>query len=206
MADAERRRRKRVFAEAKVKLSSIKTDLASLSTEYSDYVDWDDADDVEVEIAMGNIKSWKTNFMRCRRDLADLDGVVQGEELAELTEDLGRLQELLRKTDVELENTVRAVREADREKGLFSDRKSKPDPVQLPTFSGQAGEDFIVFKEKFLKACINNQIPKSDQVDKLREVLKGKARSQVPDHTEIMERAWELLNSVFGDPMTLLRN
>ena len=49
------------------------------------------------------------------------------------------------------------------------------------------------FEEKFLKACINNQIPKIDQVEKLREVLNGKANSQVPDRTENTERVWELV-------------
>ena len=62
------------------------------------------------------------------------------------------------------------------------------------------------FSEKFSKAVIANKIPKDDQLDKLREVLSGKAKAQVPAKTEDIARAWELLKSAFGDPMLLLRH
>ena len=52
---------------------------------------------------------------------------------------------------------------------------------------------------------IANKIPKEDQLDKLREVLSGKAKAQVPAKTEDIDRAWELLRSAFGDPMLLLK-
>ena len=50
---------------------------------------------------------------------------------------------------------------------------------------------------------ITNKIPKDDPLDKLREVLSGKAKTQLPAKTEDIDRAWELLKSAFGEPMLL---
>ena len=63
----------------------------------------------------------------------------------------------------------------------------------------------MYFQNKFEKAVVANRIPKCDQLDKLKEILRGKAKSQVPVKTDSLERAWELLESAFGDPMTLLK-
>merc|ERR1719209_295346 len=100
---------------------------------------------------------------------------------------------------------MKQIKAADEDKGLYSDRKAKSSPVKLPTFSGSQSEDFLEFLEKFSKAVIANKIPKEDQLDKLREVLSGKAKAQVPAKTEDIDRAWELLRSAFGDPMLLLK-
>ena len=100
---------------------------------------------------------------------------------------------------------VTSIKDADKEKGLYSDRKAKSTPLQIPHFSGSLGEDFVEFQTKFDKAMIANKVPKSDQLDKLREVLKGKAKAQVPEKTDSLDRAWELLKSAFGDPITLLK-
>ena len=59
----------------------------------------------------------------------------------------------------------------------------------MPTFSGSPAEDLVEFQTKFIEALVDNKIPRSKQVEKLLEVLRGKAKAQIPDKTETMERA-----------------
>ena len=71
--------------------------------------------------------------------------------------------------------------------------------------SGAPGDDFSEFQDKFEKAVVANRIPKSDQLEKLRESLRGKAKTQVSLKIESIDEAWDLLKTAFGDPMTLLK-
>ena len=202
----EDQRKKRVAAEACARIITINQSLTELADEFSDHYNWEDAPDKDVEAAMGEIKTWKSSMARCTRETAELEGFIRGYDIAALLPDLDRLKLHLERTSRDLERAIKEIKEADEEKGLYTSRKSKSDAVQLPTFGGTPGEDFVIFQEKFKRACVTNQIPRVDQVEKLREVLKGRAKSQVPERTDSMDRAWELLDSAFGDPMTLLKN
>ena len=192
-------------ATATSKAEYIKKCLDQIVDDSNEHV-WEDAEDIDVANAMHSIKEWKRNLDNCNKNIAELQSLIIGNDLGSHTESLNRLKTLADKTSSDLEENIRRVKESDREKGLFSDRKTKQDPVQLPQFSGLNSEDFITFQEKFKKCCITNQIPKSDQVAKLREVLKGNAKKQVPERTDTMDRAWELLKAAYGDPMILLRH
>ena len=62
-----------------------------------------------------------------------------------------------------------------------------------------------MFKEKFSKAAQDNMISRRDQVEKLREVLTGKALANLPpDGVMDIDQAWEYLEQAFGNPYTLL--
>ena len=92
-----------------------------------------------------------------------------------------------------------------RRQGLFSDRDTKPCPVKFPNFSGLACEDFIIFKDKFTKAGQDNKISRTDQVEKLCEVLIGKALAHLPTvGISSIDHAWEYLEQAFGNPHTIL--
>ena len=52
-------------------------------------------------------------------------------------------------------------------------------PVKFPTFAGLANEDFVIFRDRFTRAA-RDRISKIDQVDKLCEVLTGKALAYLP--------------------------
>ena len=46
---------------------------------------------------------------------------------------------------------------------------------------------------------------KDDKLGKLREVLKGHAKNLVPEnYTDDIDKAWDILNKSFGNPMRLL--
>ena len=79
-----------------------------------------------------------------------------------------------------LDQKIDEIERADIAQGLFSDRDTKPCPVKLHTFAGLTFEDFIIFKDRFTKAAQDNKIPRTDQVEKLREVLTGKALAYLP--------------------------
>jgi hypothetical protein len=52
---------------------------------------------------------------------------------------------------------------------------------------------------------MDNKISRKDQVDKLREVLSGRAKDHIPlDGIRDIEHAWELLDQAFGNPQTVL--
>eukprot|EP00092_Neocalanus_flemingeri_P018101 GFUD01019591.1.p1 GENE.GFUD01019591.1~~GFUD01019591.1.p1 ORF type:complete len:2548 (-),score=673.50 GFUD01019591.1:927-8570(-) len=196
---------KKAEAVARATVTAIKNDLLTLTGEFAKYLCWSSADDADVEKAMSKIDKWRDKFQTSKKESIQVEGTILGDDLAGLTDDLARLKLVVSKTESELDTAIADIEAADVEKGLFSNRKAKSSLVELPSFSGQASEDFVDFQTKFNKACTTNKIPKTDQVQKLREVLSGKAKAQVPDRTESMDRAWELLDSAFGDPMTLLK-
>ena len=192
-------------AKAKSNLALIRQDLEDLNAEYSEHRDWMEADDADVEKAMGSLRSWRDKLSKAKKDTIEVEGKITGEELTTLSADLDRLKITLSATETELTSAIENIKEADVEKGLYSNRKAKAVPVQLPIFSGAPGDDFSEFQDKFEKAVVANRIPKSDQLEKLRESLRGKAKTQVSLKIESIDEAWDLLKTAFGDPMTLLK-
>ena len=56
------------------------------------------------------------------------------------------------------------------------------------------------------KAFSSNGVPTDDQVEKLRENLRDGARLVVPEGTVDIERAWSLLETVFGGEDKVIKN
>ena len=127
------------LAKATSCAASIQQDLADLNSEYTEHFNWMDADDADVEKAVKNIKSWKDKFSRVRKEALELEGIVSGEYLSDLSEKMARLKIQVTKTSTELQEAIDSIREADTEKGLFTERKDRPTPVQFPTFFGSPG-------------------------------------------------------------------
>ena len=50
-----------------------------------------------------------------------------------------------------------------------------------------------------------NRTSKTDQLDKLREVLKGQAKLLVPESTEDIDKAWEILVKHYTDPSNTMK-
>ena len=192
-------------SKAKCSITTIKHDLEDLTSEYAEFPDWQDVEDGQIQRAMGCVKSWKEKYSRVKREIAQLVSIVEGEALDDLNDEVSRLKMLVDKTGTELQTAISTIKEADKDKGLFTDQKERTTPLPFPVFSGNPNEDYVEFETKFEKAVVANKISKSDQLEKLREQLRGKAKNQVPAKTDSIERAWELLKSAFGDPMILLR-
>ena len=58
---------------------------------------------------------------------------------------------------------------------------------------------------KFRNALEKNRIPESDQLDKLRENIKGQALKRVPETIKSLETAWNNLSEAFGSPIIVLK-
>ena len=94
-----------------------------------------------------------------------------------------------------MDETIKWVKDLDKLRNLNTLGSKKVDIVKLPQFSGRAEEDFVFFKKKMEKGFLTNRIPTCDQVEKLRESLREPARLMVPEDTDTIEAAWELLQS-----------
>ena len=60
------------------------------------------------------------------------------------------------------------------------------------------------FKEKMEYRFKRNHVAKQDQLEKLRENLKGKALRLIPETTEDIVAAWKVLKDAFGDAARVL--
>ena len=61
------------------------------------------------------------------------------------------------------------------------------------------------FKEKIGECFKKNRVPESDQLDKLRENLRGAALKRVPITLRSLAIAWQNLEEAFGSPLIVLR-
>ena len=93
-------------------------------------------------------------------------------------------------TSIETEETLRK---------LYTLDPGKIETCKLPSFSGTPKEDFIKFQRKVNDCFQKNRTSKTDQLDKLREVLKGQAKLLVPETTEDIDKGWEILEKHYAD-------
>ena len=84
--------------------------------------------------------------------------------------------------------------------------KTTGEVLKYPTFSGEPGQDLVKFKEKMVYRFKRNQVCKLDQLEKLREILKGQALRLVPDSMKDIDAAWAALEDAFGDSSRILQH
>ena len=105
-----------------------------------------------------------------------------------------------------MKNAKDSVTAEDKDRALFSLETSKGEVLKYPSFAGDSSQDFIKFKEKMEYRFRRNQVAKQDQLDKLREVLKGQALRLVPESTKDIDAAWSILKNAFGDSVRVLQH
>ena len=98
-----------------------------------------------------------------------------------------------------------ASKAEDHKRNLQTLMPLKSEKVKYPTFSGEAGDDLVKFKEKMIECFRKNRVPESDMLDKLRENLKGAALKRVPGTVKDLSVAWLNLQEAFGSPMIVLK-
>ena len=106
----------------------------------------------------------------------------------------------------EITSLVKSLETEDEERGLATLLPRKTEKMKWPTFSGKPGENFIKFKEQFLKVAKQNMTSRSDQLSKLRENLKDFPLTLVPDTMDSLDSAFERLSSTYGDPQRLVNH
>ena len=188
------------IATAKVKYDTIVTDTGALADKVNKVPDWTEESELEVGRAMRSIKPWKEDLEKIVALHRSLKEVILSNGISESEVSLTAAEALVETVTDELITAVEAIEHEDNVRALFTLDTTKPDPVKLPTFEGRDEEDFTVFREKVEKAFIQNRTTKSDQLSKLREVLRGNAKKLVPESMiKTIDEAWADLEKAFGD-------
>ena len=179
------------------------TDSLSLP-DYGTVADhWKEQSEADVSKAMRKHSDWEKSLVSISKTFREYEMLAKqyGEDIVELesnTEDY-----------LEIRNTVKAVILAvqfeDERRNLQTLQSSKSDKVAYPTFSGEPGEDLVRFKEKMKDCFKKNRVPESDQLDKLREYLRGAALKRVPITVKRLAVAWQNLEEAFGSPLLVLK-
>ena len=160
-------------------------------------------DDLEISRLVRESKSWNNSLIALSKVYRDYEELAQegGEDSEELTNN----QTIFDTAKSRLLDLKKVIEDEDTKRNLFTLDNTKVEKVKFPTFSGEKREDFLKFKEKMLKAFQKNRVVLGDQLDKLRENLKGEALKHVPDTVPKLEIAWKYLNDAYGDPLRILK-
>ena len=176
--------------------------------ENKDY--WIEVDDTSITRTMKDLSKWDTTMNDAEERFLEFKNLVglHGEptDAEETGYNLESIKSLLLEMRLELKDAKAAVQDEDKKRSLFSLESSKGEVLKYPTFSGEAGEDLVKFKDKMEYRFRTNQVPVRLQLEKLRECLKGQALKQVPDSTKDVASAWSNLSNAFGDPRRVLQH
>ena len=171
---------------------------------------WVSADDDLIMSSMKSIDSWEKILVAAEQAFSEFEQLVSvyGEpaDSEENGADLSTLKDLLLQIRLDFKDAKEAIVKQDKERGLYSLSKPSGEVLKYPTFSGEAGQDLVKFKEKMVYRFKRNQVCKIDQLEKLRETLKGKALRLVPDSMKDIDSAWSALHNAFGDPSRVLQH
>ena len=152
---------------------------------------------------MRESKSWS-------KSLSDLSRIFRAYERAakdsnEDREEFESNEAVFDTTKERLTTLKEVIIDEDERRNLFTLDNVKHEKVKFPTFSGDRKEDVLKFKTKLLEAFKKNRVVLSDQLDKLRENLKGDAAKHVPDTIKDIEKAWSNLMDAYGDSLRILK-
>ena len=86
-----------------------------------------------------------------------------------------------------LANFISVAREEDLTRKIYSlDTSQRGEQMKWPSFARDYGEDFFKFKDDFNDASKQNRVSSRNQITKLRENLKGYAKTLLPVSVTIM--------------------
>ena len=182
------------------------TDSLSLP-DYGTVADhWKEETEAEVSKAMRKLSEWEKSLISISKAFREYEMLAKqyGENQVDLennTEDYVEIRKKVR----EVREVSLAVQAEDDRRNLQTLQASKSDKVSYPSFSGEAGDDLVRFKEKMNDCFKKNRVPESDQLDKLRENLKGAALKRVPITVKKLAVAWQNLEEAFGSPLLVLK-
>ena len=171
---------------------------------------WETAEDEEIIACMKDLKTWETNLAAIEKvyieaeNLAKLHG--EPEDASVTGFDIASVKALLLDLRLDFKDAKDAIVMQDSDRNLFSLNTTKGEVLKYPTFSGDPSQDYVKFKEKMVNRFKRNHVAKQDQLEKLRENLKGQASRLVPESTKNIDTAWDILKDAFGDPVRVLQH
>ena len=164
---------------------------------------WAEQTNSEVSKAMRKLSDWDKSLIRISTIFR------QYEKLSKQFGEGALDRDAVLEEFISLRNKVKevsiTVQKEDEQRNLQTLVPNKSKKIKYPTFSGDPGEDLVKFKLRMAECFLKNQVPRSDQLDILRENLRGAALKRVPDTLKDLDTAWSNLNEAFGSPLIVLR-
>ena len=106
-----------------------------------------------------------------------------------------------------MDSIATTAEDEDLRRQLYSlDTSNRGEQVRWPCFSGDSGEDFFKFRREFYDAAKENKTSLKNQITKLRENLKGYARSLIAASITDITKAMEILEKACGDAMDVVNH
>ena len=194
-----------IIAKAKVKYTTLNTmALTAKQDAEEDGVYLDTASDDKISRLVHKISKYeklRDTINSTYNDYVEFTAVFKPEE-EEF--DLDKLTSAVTDASNEINTLIKSIETEDEERGLATLMPRKVEKMKWPIFSGKPGENFLKFKENFLKVAKQNMTSRADQLTKLRENLKDFPLTLVPDTMESVDAAFTGLSSTYGDPLKLV--
>ena len=205
--DKQRKQEERLQTEAETRMNAVIEDTKKFGSKFPSMAeDWTLEENIKIETAMKEISNWEKMMSRLKKEAREVEIIVKGNSLADTQGMVQTMQALMTKTEKCMDNSIKQVQYLDSSRNLNTLGTKRVELVKLPQFSGKSGEDFVTFKKKMEKAFSSNRIPTDDQVEKLCENLRDGAKLVVPDGTDDVERAWDILQAAYGGEDKVMQN
>ena len=159
--------------------------------------------DSEISKLMRESKTWSKSLLDVSRVFRAYEKLAK--ESGEDEEELLSNKTVFESLSTRIVGLETAVSAEDVRRNLYTLDNNKSEKVKYPTFSGDKKEDYLKFKTKMMEAFTKNRVVLGDQLDKLRENLKGEALKYVPQTISTLEKAWSNLSDAYGDPLRILK-
>ena len=220
LVELETKRQERQNVESKALVSSkaveIKDKVKALETHIKlvetrdDPEFWSNTSAETITRAMKNLKLWDSSLQSIEDVYREFERLVkihgEPENAVETGYNLDGIKSLLKDLKIDFKDAKDSVIKEDKDRALFSLEQAKAETLKYPSFSGEPGQDLFNFKEKMEYRFKRNQVAKQDQIEKLRENLKGQALRLVPETTKDIDVAWSILKDAFGDAARVLQH
>ena len=189
------------IAKLKLKAKSVLEDAKDLSDLINKVgiESWSEQDDWLVIQTRRELKSWEeklkgiTAMHREAMELMAENLILDGAVIAS-----NKVEDLI----LDYKKVSDAVIEEDLCRELHTMNTTVTEKVKYPSFGGTDEECYQDFKELLDKAFKHNQVSKSAKVAKLKECLKGNAKTIIPESMKDIDLAYSTLEKAFGDPTT----
>ena len=171
---------------------------------------WKNTTDETITRAMKDMKLWDSCLTLVEDVYREFERLVkihgEPDNAVDTGYDLAAIKGLLQDLRIDYKDAKDSVVKEDKERALFSLEQAKAETLKYPSFAGEAGQDLVKFIEKMMYRFKRNQVAKQDQLEKLRENLKGQALRLVPETTKDIDAAWTILKNAFGDAARVLQH
>ena len=198
----------KAVAKIKLKAKSVVEDVRDLSDLINkvEIESWNEQDDWLIIQTRRELKSWEeklkaiTAMHREALELMVENSILDG-SVVDLVDASNKVEDLT----LDFKNVSDAVIAEDLSRELHTMNTSVTEKVKYPSFGGTDEECYQDFKELLDKAFKHNQVSKSAKVAKLKECLKGNAKTIIPESMKDIDLAYSTLEKAFGDPTKLLK-